>query len=98
MSKEELPFTARESSYRIPSAFIYPTLAAFRNLVRIKGDKCEWKDDPIRMYEILKKDLAVRVSDQAKEMRNPTKLGKDQATWGRCYDFVELETLRRELK
>lgn len=98
MSKEELPFTGRESSYRIPSAFIYPTLAAFRNLVRIKGNKCEWKDDPIRMYEILEKDLAVRVSDQAKEMRNPTKLGKDQATWGRCYDLVELETLRRELK
>lgn len=98
MAKEELPFTKKESGYRIPSAFIYPTIAAFRNLIRIKDNKCEWREDPIRMYKSLDKDLAVRVADQAKELRNPTKLGRDQAAWGRCYDLVELETLRRELR
>ena len=98
MTKEQLPFTGKESSYRIPSAFIYPTLAAFRNLIRINKGRCEWKDDPIRMYHDLEKDLSVRVADQAMEMRNPTKLCKDQATWGRCHDLVELETLRRNLR
>lgn len=98
MTTEELAFTGKESGYRIPSAFIYPSLAAFRNLIRIKDGNAEWKEDPIRFYHSIKKELATRIGEQALEMRNPTKLGKDSATWGRCYDLVELETLRRGLK
>jgi len=97
MAPEELPFSAQESEYRIPSAFIYPLLAAFRNLIRVKDNTTEWKTDPIKFYHEIKNELASRIGEQAREMKNPTKLGKDSATWGRCYDLVELQTLRRGL-
>ena len=98
MIPEELSFSGKESKYRIPSSFIYPILAAFRNLVRITGDNTEWKEEPIKFYRSIEKELASRVCGQALELRNPNKLGKDSATWGRCFDLVELETLRRGLK
>ncbi len=95
MDRVELPFIKSESSYRIPSGFIYPILAAFRNIVLVKGDRCEWKTDPIKFFHELKVELASRIGEQALEFRNPNKLGKDNATWGRCYDLVQLETLKR---
>lgn len=92
-----LEFTGKESTYRIPSGFIYPILASFRNLVGIKDNKCYWKADPIRFFEELKYELAARVGEQAKQIQNPNKLGKDNATWRGCYDAVALEALRRNL-
>lgn len=92
-----LPFIAQESTYRIPSGFVYPVLAAFRNLVRIVKEKSEWKDDPIKFFAELKRDLASRVGEQALEFRNPNKLGKDKATWRACFDSVELAVLRQKL-
>ncbi len=97
MQKEKLPFTSKESNYRIPSSFIYPILASFRNLVEIKNEKCIWKTNPIKVFRELKDDLALRLGEQAKELRNPNKLGKDSATWGRCYDLVAIEVLKRNL-
>lgn len=97
MSNEELVFVSGEASYRIPSAFIYPILAAFRNLVKIDGDKAVWKDDPIKVFQSLVDELAKTVGEQAKEMRNPTKLGKDQATWKLCNNIVRIAVLERGL-
>jgi hypothetical protein len=96
-NKECLVFTEKESNYRIPNSFIYPILASFRNLVGIKEEKCYWKSNPIKLFRELKGDLALRVGEQAKELRNPNKLGKDGATWGRCYDLVAIEVLKRNL-
>lgn len=97
MQKIKLPFMEKESNYRIPSGFIYPILASFRNIVRCTPEKCEWKTNPIKFFDELKTELSTRVGEQALEFRNPNKLGKDNATWGRCYDLVELETLKRHL-
>lgn len=97
MKKERLPFLSQESSYRIPSGFIYPILAAFRGAIDCHDEKCSWKTDPIKLFEELKSDLATRVGDQAKELRNPNKLGKDLATWRMCYDRVATEILRRNI-
>lgn len=97
MEKEKLIFINKESEYRIPSGFIYPILAAFRNLVRVKGDKCEWKSDPVVFFDSLKEELATTVGKQAIEFKNPNKLGKDEATWKMCYQAVELATFRRNL-
>jgi len=97
MSKTELPFIGEESNYRIPSGFIYPILASFRNLVKCDAEKCEWKINPIKLFMELKPELSKRVGEQAIEFRNPNKLGKDTATWRLCYDVVEKEVLRRHL-
>jgi len=92
-----LDFTGEKSHYRIPSGFIYPVLASFRNLVGIRNSQCYWKASPTKFFNDLKSDLASRVGGQAKELRNPNKLGKDVATWQSCYDAVALEVLRRHL-
>ena len=97
MKKVQLPYTGKESRYRIPSGFIYPVLASLRNLVECDTKTCKWKTDPIKFFQELKGELAVRVGEQARELRNPNKLGKDPATWGRCYDLIELEVLKRKL-
>lgn len=97
MSNEELVFISGEANYRIPSAFIYPVLAAFRNLVKIDGDKAIWKDDTVKVFRSLANELAKTVGEQAKEMRNPTKLGKDQATWKLCNNIVRIAVLERGL-
>lgn len=97
MGDVTLNFISKKSHYRIPSGFIYPILASFRNLVGIKENRCFWKVDPVKFLDDLKLDLAARVGGQAKELRNPNKLGKDLATWQSCYDAVALEILRRHL-
>lgn len=97
MEKEPLLFIDKESEYRIPSGFIYPILAAFRNLVRVKDGRCEWKSDPVIFFDALKEELATTVGKQAIEFKNPNKLGKDEATWKMCYQAVELATFRRNL-
>ena len=97
MEKVSLPFIEKESTYRIPSGFIYPVLSGFRNLIQCTSDKCIWKTDPAKFFEDLKDELASRVGEQALEFRNPNKLGKDKATWRACYDSVELALLRRNV-
>lgn len=97
MEKEPLLFIGSDSEYRIPSGFIYPILASFRNLVKIKDGRCEWKTDPIKLFEELKNELGNTVGKQAIEFKNPNKLGKDEATWKMCYQSVELAIFRRHL-
>lgn len=94
---EKLPFSEEKSRHKIPSAFIYPVLGAFRALIACKDDSCHWKDDPIKFFESIKVEVSERIVEQALEFRNPTKMGKDKATWGRCYDLVRLSVLERGL-
>ena len=95
--KEELVFTGEESDFRIPSGFIYPILASFRNLVRVEQGKCSWKDDPFKVFGDLEEDLVTVVGEQALALKNPNALGKDTATWRLCYAIVENTVLRRHL-
>lgn len=97
MGDVTLEFTGKKSHYRIPSGFIYPVLASFRNLVGLRDGRCIWKANPIKFFDELKFDLAKRVGGQAKVIRNPNQLGKDTATWQSCYDAVALEVLQRHL-
>jgi len=95
--KEELVFTGDESEFRIPSGFVYPILASFRNLVRAESTKCSWKDDPFKLFDDLEGDLVTVVGEQALVLKNPNALGKDAATWRLCYAIVENTVLRRHL-
>ena len=97
MGEVIMEFTGKKSHYRIPSGFIYPILASFRNLVGLKDGHCVWKANPIKFFDELKFDLAKRVGGQAKVIRNPNQLGKDVATWQSCYDAIALEVLQRHL-
>ncbi|MBI2642448.1 MAG: AIPR family protein [Candidatus Wildermuthbacteria bacterium] len=95
--KEELIFVGEESDFRIPSGFIYPILASFRNLISVEQGKCTWKDDPFKLLDDLEEDLITVVGEQALSLKNPNALGKDAATWRLCYAIVENVVLRRHL-
>lgn len=97
MKKIPMPFTEKESRYRIPSGFIYPVLASFRNLVETKNEKCVWKSDPVKLFRDLKVDLAKRIVGSAKDAKNPNMLGKNPASWQSCYDVVRMEVLERNI-
>ena len=94
---EELVFLGKESEFRIPSGFIYPILASFRNLVDTKGGKCSWKADPFKFFSELEGELVAVVGEQALALKNPNALGKDTATWRLCYALVENTVLKRHL-
>ena len=97
MSHVELPFLSSESSYRIPNGFIYPILAAFRTLVSVDNERCSWKSDPVKFFHDVKMELAKTIGLRAQDLRNPNKLGKDEATWIMCYSVVDNAVLRRQL-
>lgn len=92
-----LPFSGNESPYVIPSGFIYPTLAGFRALVLVEGEKVSWKDNPFKVYESIKEELAKKVAETAKRTGNPNQMGKDPNFWQICYSTVEREVLTRKL-
>ncbi len=93
-SSVELPFSGQRTKYVIPGSFIYPVLAAFRPLIQVEDGRATWKKDPIKFYEDVKDELIQRLGDQALEIRNPNKLGKDKATWRSCYDYVSIVAMR----
>lgn len=97
MIKTELFFIEEKSNYRIPLGFIYPVLAAFRNLIRDENDTYSWKDDPIKFYKSIADELVQRICEQAKIQKNPQRLGKDQTVWRSCYDCVQLAVLKRHI-
>lgn len=95
MEDTRLNFVDDSSSYRIPAGFIYPILAAFRNLIEIKDGKAQWKSEPVRFFNDMKGQLAEVVGTRAKELQNPQSLGKDSSTWTLCYQAVRVAVLER---
>ncbi len=93
-TKAQLYFTSTQSQYRIPTSYIYPLLAAFRNLVVQNGGRYEWKQDPFAMWDEEKGNLVKRFGEDARKIQNPNKLGKDPSVWRNCYDAITIATLR----
>lgn len=93
-----LPFSGRKTEYSIPSAFIYPVLAAFRSLAQVKNGECSWIMPPIEFFERHQQEIVRRLVDQALVFRNPTKLGKEKTVWQTCYDYIAMEVLKSQLK
>lgn len=80
-----LPFSEDESEYQIPSAFIYPVLAAFRALVKIENGKAVWQESPRKVWNAQKVHLAESIGEEAKKLQNPNKMGKQKSLWEQCY-------------
>jgi hypothetical protein len=95
-STDTLDFLGEEIDYRLPVAYVYPLLAAFRSCVKCENNKCRWAVDPIKFWGEIKDALVSRLAEQAKAYNNPDKFGKDPVVWGRCYDTALLEILKRK--
>ena len=95
-SVDTLEFLKEDVNYRLPVAYIYPLLAAFRSCVQCDKNKCIWMIDPIKFWDDIKESLVSRLAEQAMAHKNPDKFGKDPVVWGRCYDTALLEILKRK--
>jgi hypothetical protein len=69
------------SRFGIPSSFIYPVLASFRPLVHKRPRSYEWIGDPVEAFENHKTMLIRRLGNHARQIQNPSKLGKDPGIW-----------------
>lgn len=93
----ELAYIKQESTYIIPKGFIYPVLAAFRNLVQLREDHVIRKEDPVKFFLQIWEVITERICERAKELKNPNKLWKDITTRRSCFDAVENQVLKRIL-
>lgn len=94
-SNDTLEFLGKEIDYRLPVAYVYPLLAAFRSCVQCEHNKCKWAINPIEFWSEINETLVARLAEQARTHKNPDKFGKDPTVWGRCYDTALLEILKR---
>lgn len=93
---QKLPFTGKVTSKQIPSSFIYPILAAFRALVKVEDGKAFWVEDPIAVWHEQKDKLVATVCGEAKQIQNPTKMGKQKSLWEQCYQRLMIARLTKQ--
>jgi len=89
----ELPFSKQKSNYRIPNAFIYPLLAAFRVFIEEKNGSYKWVRG-CKPQELLKSEMGLNMvnalTDVVLDHKNPNKTGKYIPLWTNCYKEAEL--------
>jgi hypothetical protein len=90
--KVTLEYTGHKSPYKIPSAFIYPVLSAFRAYIEKGPDgRYQWTDN---VFELaagqLGEDLVADVFKYALKEANPNKVGKEPLVWDACFKTARL--------
>ena len=88
-----LPFLVCKAKYRIPMAFIFPLLAAFRVFLELgREGHYKWIDE-IDPFELLKGNLGrkmvLHLTTKVLEDKNPNKTGKSTSVWANCYSVAE---------
>ena len=84
-------FGQNEIFYKIPDGLLYPTIAAFRSLVRFNDvtGKFEWIENPLEVWSRCKNDLVNKIMTFAMSVGdNPNKVGKDSNIWDLAYMTV----------
>jgi hypothetical protein len=76
---------------RIPDAYKYPILGAFRAAVVNRGKSAEWAVDPFDLLTKTAVRLVGVVGNSIRSYQNPNKVGKDVGTWSSCYLILESE-------
>jgi hypothetical protein len=96
-----MPFTGEEVDNRLNMAGVYPILAAFRGLMKRKGNKFDWII-PFADVKKLWDSIAVEVMDATKtqcaaEGYNLTALGKSRPHWDTVQRIVAIAMMQQEL-
>lgn len=82
-----LKFIEGTTKFNYPDGFIYPILSAFRKQIDHRGEWA-WKNNPKKIWEDKKSDVASAIMDAAKESPNANKMGKAGITWRVCYNAL----------
>jgi hypothetical protein len=86
---QELYFKQKQIVGRIPDAYKYPILGAFRAAIETHDGTAGWAMDP---FELLKRTgvrLVGVVGNSVRNYNNPNKVGKDVGIWSSCYLILE---------
>ena len=89
-------FGEKDLHYKIPDGLMYPTVAAFRSVVRLNEntDLLEWENgiNPIALWDKCKDQLASKIMGIASLISdNPNAVGKAADIWDLAYMTVERE-------
>ena len=86
---KELPFIGRTTDYDIPTAYIYPVLAAFRAMLVEQDNNWVWGYgvDPMQLIsEGIAGDLFISgIRESITTFHNPNRTGKDAQAWNGAY-------------
>lgn len=74
---------------RIPDAYKYPILGAFRAAVEVRRDTASWAMDPFDLLQRTGVRLIGVVGNSVRSYNNPNKVGKDVGIWSSCYLILE---------
>jgi hypothetical protein len=92
-----LLFLEETATEIIPTSFKYPVLAALRAFVEQENGKYVWGMD---VEKALGDGLGVQLTEvltaNARELRNPNKLGKSSSAWDQCHSKAQVWYLRAQ--
>lgn len=90
-SRETRPGTDYPTDYRLDQAALLPMAAAFRELLRLKGDRYEWRFDPHEVFVTCAPALYSVLTSRLLKTRTASQLGSDMEYWGNCAMIVMRE-------
>lgn len=88
-ASQELFFKQKQVTGRIPDAYKYPILGAFRAAVEVQDGTATWSLDPFDLLKRTGVRLVGNVGNVVRNYNNPNKVGKDVGTWSSCYLILE---------
>lgn len=95
---KELPLTGSKTQYVLPDGWLYPLLAAFRELLKWPNNgrgKVRWSLDPFVFFDGHGVTLVSDVVEQSQELgSNPNSTGKSRMLWSGLRRTVENHLLR----
>jgi len=90
----QLKFEGSTAEYFVPIGFVYPILAAFRNLLVVKGNTVTWERDPFIFWKSIQEKASASIIESAMRLHSPAYVSKDPSVWANLYRMVELEKTR----
>jgi hypothetical protein len=94
----KLPLTGKQTNYFIPDGWLYPLLAAFRQLLshpRTSKGTAEWITSPKEFYDEYGWEFVGDICDQSENLgRNPNATGKSRPLWNNLRTKMELHRMK----
>jgi hypothetical protein len=89
--KSNRPGTQFPTEHRLDLAALLPMSAAFRELLRLKGDHYEWRFSPRDVFTTCASSLYSVLTTRLLKARTASQLGSDMEYWGNCAMIVMRE-------
>ena len=85
------PGTKFATEHRLDLAATLPMASAFRELLRVRADRYEWRFNPHEVFKACAQPLYSVLTTRLLKVRNASQLGSDMEFWGNCAMIVMRE-------